>query len=77
MGAKDLSGEMSVGLCELSFSATSSSLKNSYGKAENKVFDWNIENTIAYDHEFGVHHVGIFTGQGAHSMVMVVVFQPL
>ena len=49
-------------------SATSSSLKNSYGKAENKVFDWNIENTIAYDHEFGVHHVGVLLGQGAYSM---------
>ena len=47
-------------------SATSSALQNSYGKAENKVFNWNIENTITYDKAFGNHQFTLLLGQGAY-----------
>lgn len=47
-------------------SATSNALQNSYGKSENRVFNWNIENTITYDKIFTDHHFTILLGQGAY-----------
>lgn len=48
-------------------SATSSALQNSYGKVENKVFNWNIENTLTYDKAFGGHQFTLLLGQGAYN----------
>lgn len=47
-------------------SATSNTLQNSYGKSENKVFNWNLENTITFDKTFTDHHVTLLLGQGAY-----------
>lgn len=47
-------------------SATSSAIQNSYGKAENKVFNWNVENTLTYDKIAGSHHFTLLLGQGAY-----------
>lgn len=47
-------------------SATSQTSQNSYGKSENKVFNWNLENTIAYNKQFGDHNLAVLLGQGAY-----------
>lgn len=47
-------------------SATSSTSQNSYGKSENKVFNWNVENTIAYNKAFNEHQISVLLGQGAY-----------
>lgn len=47
-------------------SATSRTSQNSYGKSENKVFNWNIENTITYNNNFGDHQLTVLLGQGAY-----------
>lgn len=45
-------------------SSTVSTNKNSYGKGENKSFNWNIENTATYNRAFGDHDFTILLGQG-------------
>ncbi|MGZ8538373.1 MAG: SusC/RagA family TonB-linked outer membrane protein, partial [Flavisolibacter sp.] len=45
-------------------SSTVSTNKNSYGKGENKAFNWNIENTATYNKSFGDHDFTILLGQG-------------
>lgn len=47
-------------------SATSNALQNSYGKNENKVFNWNLENTITWAKSFGNHQLNVLLGQGAY-----------
>jgi len=47
-------------------STTVSTNKNSYNKGENRVFNWNIENTITYNRKFGEHDVTVLVGQGAY-----------
>ena len=47
-------------------SSTVSSNKNSYGKGENRVFDWNIENTLTYNRKFSDHDFSLLLGQGAY-----------
>ncbi len=47
-------------------SATSSTSQNSYGKSENKVFNWNVENTISYNKAFNEHQISVLLGQGAY-----------
>lgn len=47
-------------------SATSSTSQNSYGKSENKVFNWNVENTVAYNKAFNEHQISVLLGQGAY-----------
>lgn len=47
-------------------SSTVSTNKNSYSKGENRVFNWNIENTITYDKSFGDHNFTLLLGQGAY-----------
>lgn len=46
--------------------ATNTTSKNSYTKAENRSFNWNIENTISYNRKFGDHDVTVLVGQGAY-----------
>lgn len=47
-------------------SATNSTNQNSYGKNENKIFNWNIENTITYSKRFDEHNLTVLLGQGAY-----------
>ncbi|MGB3006057.1 MAG: TonB-dependent receptor [Chitinophagaceae bacterium] len=47
-------------------SATNSVLQNSYGKSNNNVFNWNIENTIMYSRIVNNHNFSILLGQGAY-----------
>ena len=47
-------------------SSTVSTSKNNYGKGENRVFNWNIENTISYDRSFRKHNVTLLVGQGSY-----------
>ncbi len=47
-------------------SATTSNLQNSYSKGENKVFNWNVENTVTYNNTFGDHQLTVLLGQGAY-----------
>ena len=47
-------------------SSTVSTNKNSYNKGENKVFNWNIENTITYDKSIGQHDFTLLVGQGSY-----------
>ncbi|HEV7332281.1 MAG TPA: TonB-dependent receptor [Flavisolibacter sp.] len=47
-------------------SSTVSSNKNSYNKGENRVFDWNIENTVNYNRKFRDHDFNLLLGQGAY-----------
>ncbi|MFN8337953.1 MAG: TonB-dependent receptor [Saprospiraceae bacterium] len=47
-------------------SATNLTNQNTYGQANNSVFNWNIENTITYDDKFGDHHFNVLLGQGAY-----------
>lgn len=47
-------------------SATSRTSQNNYGKSENKVFNWNVENTVTYNNTFGDHQLTVLLGQGAY-----------
>lgn len=47
-------------------SSTVSTNKNSYNKGENRVFNWNIENTITYDKAIGQHNFTLLVGQGSY-----------
>jgi TonB-linked SusC/RagA family outer membrane protein len=47
-------------------SSTVSSSKNSYGKGENRSFNWNVENTITYNKIIGKHDFTVLLGQGAY-----------
>lgn len=47
-------------------SSTVSSTKNSYGKGENRSFNWNIENTATYNRKFGDHDITLLLGQGSY-----------
>jgi TonB-linked SusC/RagA family outer membrane protein len=47
-------------------SATSNLLKNKYSKSENKVLDWNIENTATYTNKFGAHNLTVLLGQASY-----------
>lgn len=47
-------------------SATVRTSQNSYGKSENKTFNWNVENTLTYDTKIKDHHVNLLVGQGAY-----------
>ncbi len=47
-------------------SATSQVLKNNYYKQTEKVFNWNIENTINYNKRIEDHNFTILLGQGAY-----------
>jgi TonB-linked SusC/RagA family outer membrane protein len=47
-------------------SSTVSTNKNSYTKGENRVFSWNIENTVTYNRKFGDHDVTVLLGQGTY-----------
>ncbi len=47
-------------------SPTVQATQNSYGKGENKGFNWNIENTLNYTKAFGDHNVTVLLGQGAY-----------
>lgn len=46
--------------------ATNTNLTNRYTKGENKVFNWNVENTITYTKKFGDHNVTALVGQGTY-----------
>lgn len=46
-------------------SATNNVAKNSYGKNDNKTFDWNINNTATYTNTFGKHNLTVLLGQEA------------
>ncbi|MFT3749650.1 MAG: TonB-dependent receptor [Agriterribacter sp.] len=66
MGAK-LAYWGGVGFTPLFYlSATNSTNQNSYGKSENKVFNWNIENTITYTKHLGEHNFTVLLGQGSY-----------
>ncbi len=47
-------------------SATNSVLQNSYGKSNNNVFNWNIENTLTYSRVVGDHSFSVLFGQGVY-----------
>ncbi|MCW3073612.1 MAG: hypothetical protein JWP69_681 [Flaviaesturariibacter sp.] len=47
-------------------SSTVSTNKNSYNKGENRVFNWNIENTADYNRKFGDHDFTLLIGQGTY-----------
>lgn len=51
---------------EYFLSNTVQSNKNSYGKGENRSFNWNIENTLTYNNTFGDHDITVLVGQGAY-----------
>ena len=56
-----------IGFTPLFFlSSTVSTNKNSYGKGENRSFNWNNENTITYNRRFGNHDITLLVGQGAY-----------
>jgi TonB-linked SusC/RagA family outer membrane protein len=56
-----------IGFTPLYFlSSTVSTNKNSYGKGENRSFNWNIENTLTYSKTIGDHDFTILLGQGAY-----------
>lgn len=66
MGAK-LAYWGGVGFTPLFYlSATNSTNQNSYGKSENKVFNWNIENTITYTKRLDEHNFTVLLGQGSY-----------
>lgn len=46
--------------------ATNGVSQNNYGKAENRSFNWNVENTITYNKKFGDHGITVLLGQGAY-----------
>lgn len=41
-------------------------LRSSMYREQNRVFNWNIENTISYTRSFDKHHANILLGQGAY-----------
>jgi TonB-linked SusC/RagA family outer membrane protein len=45
---------------------TNGTTQNNYGKSENRVFNWNIENTINYTKKFGDHNLTVLLGQGSY-----------
>ena len=47
-------------------SSTVSTNKNSYNKGENRVFNWNVENTATYNKKMGDHDFTVLLGQGAY-----------
>jgi len=47
--------------------ATNSNQQNSYGKGENKVFNWNIENIITYTKAIKDHNFTVLLGQAAYT----------
>ncbi len=56
-----------IGFTPLYFlSATSRTSQNSYGKNDNKSFNWNIENTITYTKNISDHSFTLLLGQGSY-----------
>jgi TonB-dependent starch-binding outer membrane protein SusC len=56
-----------IGFTPLYFlSSTVSTNKNSYSKGENKVFNWNVENTLTYNRKIGNHDFTVLLGQGTY-----------
>lgn len=57
-----------VGFTPLYFlsSTVSNTSKNNYQKGENRVFNWNVENTITYNKRLGDHDVTVLLGQGTY-----------
>jgi TonB-linked SusC/RagA family outer membrane protein len=51
---------------EFYLNATYSNLKNNMSRSSNKLFAWNVENTITYGNNFNGHDVNILLGQGAY-----------
>ena len=47
-------------------SSTVSTNKNSYGKGENKVLNWNNENIVTYNRRMGDHEFTVLLGQGTY-----------
>lgn len=47
-------------------SATNLTSQNNYGRADNNVFNWNIENTITYSKKILDHSFTVLLGQGAY-----------
>jgi len=47
-------------------SATNSVLQNNFGKSNNNVFNWNIENTITYSKVINEHNFSVLLGQGGY-----------
>lgn len=47
-------------------SATQKTAQNNFGKANNNVFNWNIENTITYSDVIKKHNFTVLLGQGAY-----------
>ncbi len=47
-------------------SATIGTNQNNYGKGENKVFNWNVENTITYTKKIADHNFTVLLGQGSY-----------
>lgn len=47
-------------------SATNLTSQNNYGRADNNVFNWNIENTITYTKKLLDHNFTVLLGQGAY-----------
>ncbi len=45
---------------------TNTRAQNSYGKAENRTFNWNVENTATYTKSIGDHNFSVMVGQGAY-----------
>lgn len=45
---------------------TNGATRNSYGKGENKTFNWNIENTLTYNKSIGDHDFTVLVGEGAY-----------
>ena len=45
---------------------SSLNMVNNISRNENKIFAWNIENTITYTKQFGVHDINVLLGQGAY-----------
>ena len=48
-------------------SATVRNSQNNYYKSENNVFNWNLENTLTYNNNFGAHNVNFLIGQAAYA----------
>ncbi len=46
--------------------ATNGASQNNYGKGENRVFNWNVENTITYDKKLDDHNFTVLLGQGTY-----------
>jgi TonB-linked SusC/RagA family outer membrane protein len=45
---------------------TNQATQNNYGKANNNVFNWNIENILTYNKVFGSHNFTVLLGQGSY-----------